>query len=690
MKLVIAEKPSVAREIATVLSADKKEHGYLTGNDYIVSWCIGHLITSANPEIYNKDLKSWSLESLPIIPENFKYSINAQTSDQYKILKNLMLSSEVTEIICATDAGREGELIFRLVYNQTGCKKPFKRLWISSMETTAIKEGFNNLKASENYDNLYKAATCRLNADWLTGINLTRFYSCIYGKKLNVGRVQTPTINIIVKREKEIINFIPKSYYLLTATLSNFTATKKVDTLKEAENIISKCFEKEAYVTQVINDKKEISPPKLYDLTTLQREANRFYGFTAQQTLNIAQSLYEKKLITYPRTDSNYITNDMEDFIKKCIDRMVSKGFFEDYNFDLMNIQKIINNKKVTDHHAIVPTLELVDTTFDNLSMDEKLIYTLIAYKLLAASYSKHIYTTTKIIFDIEGESFTSNGKTIIEEGFKVIERIIRQSQKEDNNSEEALANLPQMNEGNIFLVQNIIKNSKQTQPPKRYTEDTLLTAMETAGKNISEDALKDAIKDKGLGTPATRANIIEKIISSGYIERDKKSLLPTEQAKVFMYLISSELKEPELTAQWEFQLSLIEKGELDPNIFMNEIKGFLHNFISDYKMLNQNNTQETKQVFGNKEREVIGVCPICEKNVVENQKAYSCSSGKGGCGFVIWKTIASKDITKTQAKKLITSGKTDLIKGFTSKAGKKFDAMLILKEDNTVSFNFS
>lgn len=686
MKLVIAEKPSVAAEIAKVLGADKKENGYMIGNGYYVSWCVGHLVSVANPEDYNENLKKWSLEALPIIPDTFKYSITGATWSQYKILKGLMLSNDVDELICATDAGREGELIFRLVYSQTGCKKPFERLWISSMEAKSIKNGFDNLKPGKEYDKLYQAALCRLQADWLIGINLTRLYSCLYGQTLRVGRVQTPTVNLIVNRQKEIDSFTPQIYYIVKATLNSFIASKKITDKKQAEDIANMCQNKEAYITSVDKKDEKTNPPKLYDLTTLQREANRYYGLTAQQTLDVVQKLYEAKLTTYPRTDSQYITDDMVETTKNVVSILVTNKFYANYDFTKQNVAKLANNKKVSDHHAIIPTLEMTKEKYNSLSVNEQNVAGLIIYKLLSASYEPHLFTSTKIILDIEGASFTATGKEIIQSGFKDIEKELKKLIKPtDEETASELQTLPRCSEGNSFSVSSCSTEENQTQPPKAFTEDTLLTAMETAGKNIIEDDLKEAMKDRGLGTPATRANIIETIIKAGYIERKAKNLLPTAKAMTFIDLVVDNLKKPELTAQWELQLTLIEKGDVSSVEFICEIKKFLTAFVVDTKMFDNSNLTS---IFQKEPNEIIGKCPICGNDVIETKTAFSCSKGKDVCKFYIWKTIADKTISKTQAMQLLENKKSNLIKGFKSKSGKTFDAFLVLN-NGTISFEF-
>lgn len=696
MILVIAEKPSVAKEIAKVVDATKREKGFFSGRNYLVSWCVGHLIELAKPGAYGEGLDKWSLDTLPIIPENYITEVSSATADQYAVLKELMSRADVSELVEATDAGREGELIFRLVYNQAGCKKPFKRLWISSMEEKSIKDGLAGMKPGSAYDNLYKAALCRQRADWLVGINLTRLYSKMYNKTLTCGRVQTPTINLIVKRQRSMENFVPQTYFTLTANCGSFKAYSRADDQAKAQQIVEKCSGKEAYISKVEKEEKREKPAALYDLTTLQRDANRLLGYSAQQTLDYLQKLYDNKLATYPRTDSRYITADQEQSTRSLIDTILATGIFStevvnNYSTENVTMAQIINDKKVSDHHAVLPTSGITKEKLDNLPTGERNILLLVSYRLLSAVYAPHIYTATKVVLDIEGEPFTATGREEIDIGFKQIDdqakkAVKAQEEKKDAPDNPENAVLPPMSEENTFTASEVKAEPKKTKPQPSYTEDTLLKAMETAGKNIVDEELKDAMKDIGLGTPATRAGIIENIVKTGYIVRNGKKLLPTETAYTFIDLVTDKIKEPELTAKWEKQLAAIQQGEENPADFMREISGFIRSFVMDTKALYS--PEQSTGVFQS-ERESIGICPKCGKKVVEYPKSFSCESGKDGCGFVIWKTMASKAISKVQAVKLLEKGKTDLIKGFTSKAGKPFDAYLVLKEDKTVGFDF-
>lgn len=689
---MIAEKPSVAKDIAKVIGATKRNKGYYEGKGYLVSWCIGHLIELAEPAAYDEKYKKWAIGDLPIIPGHFKTKINKNTAEQFKVLKDLMNKTEVKELIEATDAGREGELIFRLVYEKAGCTKPFKRLWISSMEEKSIKEGLANMKPGHKYDNLYKAALCRQRADWLVGINLTRLYTTMYNKTLPCGRVQTPTVNLIVERQREIENFIPKIYYSLVADFNSFKAYTKVDNKEKAQEIVTQCIGKKATTKKIDKQEKKENPAGLYDLTKLQREANRLLGYTSQQTLDYAQKLYNSKLATYPRTDSQYITKDQEqptlNLIKKLFtNQMYSTAVLNNYSTEKINMQRIVNDKKVTDHHAILPTESVTEEKLESLPTGEKNILTLILYRLIEAVYLPYVYTATKVILDIEGQEFTATGREIKQPGYKIIEAQLKNiinAAKEKKESPSAT--LPPMEEGNIYPVKNITAEEKRTQPVKAYTEDTLLAAMETAGKNISDQELKEAMKDSGLGTPATRAGIIENIIKTEYIKRNKKTLIPTEKAYTFIDLVTEKVKRPELTAEWEKQLAQIQRGEVKHTIFLDQVSSFINSFVLETKA--DYSPEKSKDIFTS-ERENIGPCPKCNNNIVIYPKSYSCENWKDGCKFVIWKKIAGKTITKAQATKLLDKGKSDLIKGFKSKAGNTFTAYLILKENKSVGFDF-
>ncbi|MCL1859050.1 MAG: DNA topoisomerase 3 [Oscillospiraceae bacterium] len=700
MKLIVAEKPSVGREIAGIVGARERKDGYITGNGYIVSWAIGHLTELATPEMYDEKFKSWKLETLPVIPDKFKTTVAKNTSQQYKIVKELMNGGDVSEVICATDAGREGELIFRRLYEKAGCRKPVKRLWVSSMETAAVKRALSEMKDWSEYDNLYYAADCRQKADWLVGMNLTRMYSILHGRTLNTGRVQTPTLALIVKRQEDIENFKPEIYFSLIANLGSFFAYSKVNSRGEAEDIVERSKGKNAVVKSVEKQRKRENPPPLYDLTALQRDANRYFGVSAQQTLDNMQSMYERQLVTYPRTDSRYITSDMESPTKGLIENLLGAGVYDNitserYNREKIAVKQIVNNKKVTDHHAILPTAKVTAEIYNSLPAVERKILTLIIYRLIVAVYTTHVYMATKAAFDIEGTEFTATGKEILDYGYRTVEermKAVLRAGSDKSKRVESLVDviLPEMKEGDIFPVIDMNFEEKQTQPPRLYTEDTLLSAMETAGKAIDDAELREAMKDNGLGTPATRASIIEHIIKCGYMIREAKNLLPTQAGRIYISLVLDKVKEPEMTAEWEKQLSEIQKGKMSGDVFMDGITGFIKEVISETK-----NTPQDKNaaVIFTTAREILGVCPRCGKNVLEQSKSYSCESGKDGCGFVVWKKISGKSISANQVKKLLSKGRTDVLKGFKSKAGKLFDARLAIIEKEGLkqaSFEFS
>lgn len=685
MQLVIAEKPSVARSIAAVLGANEKHDGYVEGNGYIVSWCVGHLVGLYSPNDYDEKYKKYSFELLPIIPETFKFKLNENTAAQFKVLKELMARSDVSELVCATDAGREGECIFRYVYNYARCRKPFKRLWISSVEDKAIKDGFANLKNSRDYDNMYAAGFSRAKSDWLVGMNFSRVFSIRYGSKLSVGRVQTPTLAMIVKRDYDVKNFVKQKFFTVELDCGELiVSSARIDDEKAAQNTAEKCNGKTAALKSVDKQKKTVNPPKLYDLTTLQREANRQYGYTAQQTLDYTQELYESKLVTYPRTDSQYLTEDMEQTAQDMIETIYTAipQFKPQAEFD-PNVKRLINNSKVSDHHAIIPTAEIVKKTINELTDGQKNILLLIAAKLVTAAAPSHVYEAVKITVDCEYTEFTATGKTVIEQGFKLLERQIKAQLKggssDDKENKEKV--LPDVVQGQTF---DNVKSSVEehfTSPPKPYTEDTLLSAMETAG-NGEYDENSD-VEKKGLGTPATRAAIIENLVKREFIERNKKQITATEKGASLISVLPDTVKSPKLTADWETRLQAVEKGKETADDFMSDIEEYVRKTVSEY-------SSKAENAALNSNRPTIAVCPKCGKNVVEFPKSYSCESGKDGCGFVVWKTIAGKTITAAQAKKLIEKGKTDLIKGFTSKAGMPFDAYLYIDKDNDkIGFEF-
>ncbi len=690
-KLIIAEKPSVANELAKAVGATIRESGFISGNSYYVTWCVGHLIETAMPEDYSEQYKKWSTETLPIIPEPWEYKVSTRTKLQYETIKELINKPDVDELICATDAGREGELIFRLVYNQTGSKKLVKRLWISSMEESAIKEGLSKMKDGREYDNLYCSALSRLQADWLVGINISRLFSCLYNKTLNIGRVQTPTINLIVERQRELDNFKPQPYYILSADCGGFIAAKRVNSEPEAKSILNLCSGKNAIVSDITKKPCKENPAALYDLTTLQREANKLLGISAQQTLDAAQNLYEKKLITYPRTDSRYLTEDMSYSTKNVIQKILTTDFInpktpERYDLSKADISSLVNNKKVTDHHAIIPT-NAIDKIPD-LNHNEKNILLLITYKLLAAAYIPHEYIKTDITVTIENIEFTASGKQITSKGFKEIQDHLTELLKTKDSEDEIKKDpdysdsIPELNRGDIIPDIPVTSKKKLTSPPKPYTEDTLLSAMENALRSIEDETLKKDVAGIGLGTPATRAGIIERIIKTGFIERKKKNLLPTPAAFSLIDVVPDKIKSPCLTAEWEQKLEQIRKGSLNYTDFCNSITDFVKGLIDEYKLKEGDN--EKFRI----EKEVIGRCPRCSKNVYEGKSNYYCDSGRE-CNFSLWKedkffTSKKKSLTKAIAKEILKKGKAKVTNLYSEKTGKTYDAYVSIEDTGT------
>lgn len=690
MQLVIAEKPSVAQTIAKVLGATIRKDGYVEGNGYIVSWCVGHLVGLAKPETYGDQYKTWSFDTLPIIPESYKFTINAKTKDQYDVLKKLMADSRVDELVCATDPGREGECIFRYVYNMAKCKKPFKRLWTSSLEESAIREGFAKLKNGRDYDNLFAAGFCRSKADWLVGMNASRLFSLRYNAHLNIGRVQTPTLAMIAERDDKIKNFVKEKYFTVeigTEQFSSFASSERIDDESSAKELADACSGSSAVVKSVKSETKTVNPPKLYDLTTLMREANRYFGFTAQQTADYTQSLYEQKLVTYPRTDSQYITEDMQGTFEN-----VAQAAMDLINIrvDCIDAQKVINHSEEYwakhDHHAIIITEQAAESDISSLPSGEQNVFRLIAAKTILAAAKPHIYETTTAVLECAETEFKANGKIIIENGWKEQEQHFKNSLKGSAEKETAddEKTLPPLNEGETLSPVVSAAAEHWTSPPKAFTEDTLLSAMETAGNKDYDDSFD--VEKKGLGTPATRAKIIENLIKREYLVRNKKQLNVTDKGINLISVVPDEVKSPKMTADWETRLLAIERGEESADSFMSEIDGYVSELVKKYGSVDES----SKFASASREREIIGVCPNCGKSVVEFPKSFSCESGKDGCGFVIWKSVSEKSVSSAQAKNLLEKRKTDLLKGFKSKkTGNTFDAFLVLKDDNTVEFEF-
>ena len=666
MQLVIAEKPSVAKSIADVLGALDRQDGYFEGGGYLVSWCVGHLIELAEPESYGEQWKKWTYESLPVNPEHWQYAIKEDTKEQYDVLYGLLYDSRVDEVVCATDAGREGELIFRLVYNTASCNKPMKRLWISSMEESAIREGFENLKPGSDYDHLYHSALCRQEADWLVGINGTRLFTVLYGSKvLKVGRVQTPTLAMLVERESKIMNFKKEKYFMAHILCGGMdAATERIDSKTEAEQIAGACLNGQALVTSVVKEEKTVAPPKLYDLTTLQRDANRLFGFTAKQTLEYTQSLYEKKLCTYPRTDSQYLSDDMEQTAGNVIEAIFGSILFEENRMFNPDIKRVLNSKKVTDHHAIIPTMEIAKADLAALPETERKILSLVANRLLCATGEKHLYETVKAELSCGGYTFATSGKSVIKNGWKDFEDAFKRSFKTTEDKEQEDKKLPELFEGQTFDGVQTKISEHYTTPPKHFTEDSLLSAMERAG---NED-MSDDVERKGLGTPATRADIIEKLVKDGFVKREKKQMIPTDDGMKLITVLPDVVKSPKLTADWENALTLVAKGEMEREDFMADIEAMVSDLIHTYHEV----SDEQKKMFA-QEQKVLGKCPNCGGDVVKGKYGAFC---KNKCGMNVSR-IMGVSLSDEQVESLL-DGKKTLLKGLTSKAGKKYDAYII------------
>ena len=688
MKLVICEKPSVGAAVAAALGVREKKDGYIEGNGYVISWCIGHLVGLAEAAAYGEQYRKWSYDSLPILPQEWQYTVAADKGKQFKILKDLMQRSDVSEVVNACDAGREGELIFRFVYHQAGCKKPFTRLWISSMETDAIKSGFDNLKDGRRYDALYHSALCRAKADWLIGINATRLFSCLYGKTLNVGRVQTPTLKMLVDRDAAIMNFKKEKYYHVRLMLPGAeAASAKICAADEAGKLKAACEASAAVCTSLTRENKTAIPPKLFDLTSLQREANRIYGYTAKQTLDLAQTLYEKKLLTYPRTDSNYLTDDMGETATGIIKVLCEKlSFMEGADFS-PEIAKVLNSKKVSDHHAIIPTMELAKTDLAALPESERNILTLAGTRLLMATAAPHTFEAVTAIFECAGQSFTARGKTVLFDGWKEIDRKYRTALKKKPETDDADSDienaLPQFTEGQTFENPAATVTEHDTTPPKPHNEASLLSAMERAG---SEDTDPDAER-KGLGTPATRAAVIEKLVKGGFVERKGKQLLPTKDGINLVCVLPDTLTSPQLTAEWENNLTQIAKGKADPAAFMEGIEDMARELVKTYPFLSDDKAQMFKP-----EREALGNCPRCGSPVYEGKKSYYCSNKE--CIFTMWKNdrfFEERKVTFTPkiAAALLKSGKVNVKKLYSPKTGKTYDGTIVLADTGGKYVNY-
>ena len=665
----------MAQSIAKVLGATSRKDGYLEGNNYIVSWCVGHLVGLADASSYDERYAKWRYDDLPIVPEEWLFEVPKDKAQQFKVLRDLMKDKSVTELVCATDAGREGELIFRLVYNKAGCTKPFKRLWISSLEDAAIREGFNHLRDSRDYDKLYEAALSRSKADWIVGINGTRLFTTLYKKRLVVGRVQTPTLAMLVEREGKITTFHKEKYFNVHVQKDGLTADmEKVKTEDEAKTIAAACDKKQAVVSSLKRETKTVNPPKLYDLTTLQREANRYYSFTAQQTLELVQSLYEKKLLTYPRTDSQFITDDMEDTARQVIGIICRKVSIFDGMSHAPDIKRITNNEKVTDHHAIIPTVQLEKQDISELPEAEQKIIRLVAMRLLSSTGEKHIYDETSVTLSCEGYEFKTKGKTVTKEGWKAIEQRFKDALK-SKDKEEPEKVLPAVNENDILSPVSASVTEHYTTPPKQYTEDTLLSAMETAGN----DAFDEDTEKKGLGTPATRAGIIEKLVKSGFIERKGKSLVPTKDGNNLVCVLPDQITSPSMTAEWENTLMQIERGNADADKFLAGIVDMTASLVKAYPFLSD--AEASRFESG---KEIIGKCPRCGSPVYVGKGNFYCSSKE--CSFCMWednKFFASKKkkLTKKIATELLDKGWCRVKGLYTPKKPQLYDAIIRLDD---------
>ena len=687
--LIIAEKPSVAATIAAALGAKEKKDGYIAGNGCLVSWCVGHLVQLAEAAAYGEQYKKWSYDSLPILPQEWQYAVASDKGKQFKILKDLMHRADVSEVVNACDAGREGELIFRFVYDVAGCKKPMRRLWISSMEESAIKAGFASLKDGKEYDPLYSSALCRAKADWIIGINMTRLFSCLYGKTLNVGRVQTPTLKMLVDRDAAITTFKKEKYYHVRLSLSGVeAASAKIHAAEEAGNLKAACETAQAVCISVTREKKTVAPPKLFDLTSLQREANRIYGYTAKQTLDLAQALYEKKLLTYPRTDSSYLTDDMGGTAAQIAALLAGKlPFMQGADFT-PEISRLLDSKKVSDHHAIIPTMEFAKTDLAALPESERNILTLAGARLLMACAEPHIFEAVTAVFSCVGQEFTAKGKTVLAEGWKGFERrfmatLKKKADTEDDEENALSLDVPPFAEGQTFDNPQAAVTEHFTTPPKPHNEASLLSAMERAG---NEETDPDAER-RGLGTPATRAAIIEKLVKGGFVERKGKQLIPTKSGIELVCVLPEVLTSPQLTADWENNLTQIAKGNADPDSFMTGIETMTRELVSTYPFLSDKEKERFKE-----EKPVIGKCPRCGADIYEGRKNYYCANKD--CAFTMWKNdrfFEERKVTFSPkiAAALLKDGKAKVKKLYSPKTGKTYDGTILLADTGGKYVNY-
>jgi len=691
LKLVICEKPSVAVSISAVLGAKERGDGFFIGGGYIVSWCYGHLVELAAPDAYDEKYAKWRYADLPIIPQEWKYAVPKGKAKQLKTLSELMNRTDVGTIVNACDAGREGQMIFGLANEYCKCTKQVERLWISSMEDAAIRDGFARLKSGADYDSLYASALCRSQADWLVGLNASRLFSTLYSGILSVGRVQSPTLAMLAAREAEIDAFVKEPFYVVELECGGFAASgEKGKDRAAAEAVRNTCDGKPATVTKIERQQKTAAPPKLYDLTALQRDANRLHGFTAQQTLDYAQSLYEKKLLSYPRTDSRYLTSDMGDGLEGFITELASVIPFVSLSAANMSIatEPLLNDAKVSDHHAIIPTRAALGADLAALPSGERDLFYLVAVRLLCAASPKHVYEATAVTIECENHAFVAKGRTVTEDGWKYIDRMFRTSLKEKPDDDEGGdAALPQIDEGQVFDNVTASLREGATSPPKRFTEDTLLAAMENAG---AADMPDDAER-KGLGTPATRAGIIEKIIKAGYVERQKKSLVPSDKGMNLISILPEALTSPILTAKWEEMLKKVERNEMAGDVFMSGIAEMTAQLVKD----NAAPQPGKESLFAGqsaRKGDAIGACPRCGSPVREGCIGFFCDSDS--CGFKLWRdakffVTKKKELTKTEAAALLKDGRVAMTGLFSEKTGKTYDAVVVLDDTGEKYVNF-
>ena len=687
MQLVIAEKPSVAASIAAALGVKEKKDGYIEGGGYLISWCVGHLVELADAAAYGEQYKKWSYESLPILPEEWQYTVAADKGKQFKTLKELMHRADVSEVVNACDAGREGELIFRFVYGVAKCNKPMRRLWISSMEDAAIKAGFADLGDGRDYDALYASALCRAKADWIIGINATRLFSCLYHKTLNVGRVQTPTLKMLVDRGEAISHFKKEKYYHVRLDLSGAeAASERISDKPGADTLKAACEAETAVCVSLTKEKKTAAPPKLFDLTSLQREANKIYGYTAKQTLDLAQTLYEKRLLTYPRTDSAFLTDDMGDTAAKTVTMLSGKlPFMEGAEFT-PDVSRTLDSSKVSDHHAIIPTMELAKTDLSTLPESERNILTLAGARLIFAAAEPHIFEAVTAVFSCAGTEFTARGKTVLAGGWKDLERRYRATLKgkPDPEDMEEENTLPELSEGQTFTNPTAKVTEHFTTPPKPHNEATLLSAMERAGNG---DTDPDAER-RGLGTPATRAAVIEKLVKSGFAERKGKQLIPTQNGAALVSVLPDMLTSPQLTAEWENNLTQIAKGAAEAGEFMQRIEAMARELVKQNTAADKGKAAFT----GGEEKPSVGKCPRCGCPVHEGKKNFYCSNRD--CAFTMWKNdrfFEERKVTFSVkiAAALLKSGKANVKGLYSPKTGKTYDGTVVLADTGGKYVNY-